>query len=198
MTTFVYSDTHFDHNNIIKYCDRPFQSGREMNKELIQNWNEIVSFGDTVLFGGDLSISSNPDRASELSKKLNGNIVLLKGNHDDFNSSDVPFSVQKSMYFTYEYSGKEYEFYYSHFPSGYQERTNRNDSRYGPKYAQLPRWFDGWNIHGHVHNNDIDEFPFVNHVKKSVNIGADVVGYAPISIEEIIENIRKGRWIEKL
>lgn len=192
------SDTHFDHSNIVRYCDRPFNSGREMNKQLISKWNKTVSNGDTVLFGGDLSISSNPKRSAELNRKLNGSIILLKGNHDGFNGSEVPFPVQKSTYFTYEYRGKEYEFYYSHFPSDYQERTTRDDSRVQPKYARTPEWFDGWNIHGHVHNNDMNEYPFVNHVEKSINIGVDVTNYKPVSIEQIVGAIRKGKWIETI
>lgn len=197
MSVYVISDTHFDHDNILKYCDRPFNSGREMNRELIRRWNETVSSSDTVLFGGDLSIASSAERAVELDEALNGCLVLLKGNHDGFDDSDVPFSVQKSLYFTYEFQGKEYEFYYSHFPSDYQERTTRDDSRSQPKYARLPRWFDGWNLHGHVHNNDMTEYPFLNHVEKSINVGADVTGFRPVSVEELVASIREGEWIEK-
>lgn len=41
---FLISDTHFDHENIIKYCSRPFKSKDEMNKTIIDNWNSVVGF----------------------------------------------------------------------------------------------------------------------------------------------------------
>ena len=39
---FFTSDTHFNHTNIIRYCDRPFKSTDEMNEKLIGNWNSAV------------------------------------------------------------------------------------------------------------------------------------------------------------
>ena len=47
------ADTHFDHKNVIKYCDRPFNSVEEMNSTIIKNWNEIVQDDDIVYFLGD-------------------------------------------------------------------------------------------------------------------------------------------------
>lgn len=42
------ADTHFNHENIIKYCDRPFSNAKEMNEYIIQKWNSVVKEDDIV------------------------------------------------------------------------------------------------------------------------------------------------------
>jgi len=75
------SDTHFNHANIIRYCDRPFSSVDEMNQALVDNWNRVVEENDTVFFLGDLASGYRP---LDWLKMLNGHIVLIKGSHDRF------------------------------------------------------------------------------------------------------------------
>lgn len=48
MKVFVIADTHFDHANIIKYCNRPFASVQEMNKVMLKNWNNTVMTQSTL------------------------------------------------------------------------------------------------------------------------------------------------------
>jgi len=71
------SDTHFDHENIIKYCNRPFKDVNHMNESMIENWNNTVNDTDTVMHLGDFSFKSD-----KFINRLNGNITLIKGNHD--------------------------------------------------------------------------------------------------------------------
>lgn len=54
--TFVTSDVHFGHNNIIKYCNRPFQNSDEMDITIINNWNKIVNPDDEVYILGDFAL----------------------------------------------------------------------------------------------------------------------------------------------
>ena len=72
------SDTHFNHKNIIKYCNRPYKSVEEMNKVLIENWNRVVKDADVIYHLGDFALYDE----EELFNKLNGNIILIRGNHD--------------------------------------------------------------------------------------------------------------------
>ena len=48
------ADTHFNHANIIKYCNRPFKNTDEMNKYIIRKWNSVVKETDTVYHLGDV------------------------------------------------------------------------------------------------------------------------------------------------
>ena len=56
--TFFTSDTHFNHANIIKFCNRPFKDVEQMNETLIANWNRTVGIDDTVFHLDDYNISS--------------------------------------------------------------------------------------------------------------------------------------------
>ena len=77
-TTFVVSDTHFGHSNIIKYCGRPFKNVDEMNQTMVTNWNAVVTQRDTVIHVGDLGWHG----VHYWAKQLNGRKVLVLGNHD--------------------------------------------------------------------------------------------------------------------
>lgn len=79
--TFFTSDTHFGHANVIKYTNRPFSSLEEMNTEMVRRWNAVVSKGDTVVHMGDFAFGK-PDFWHHILDQLNGNIVLVQGNHD--------------------------------------------------------------------------------------------------------------------
>jgi calcineurin-like phosphoesterase family protein len=75
---FFTSDTHFGHENIIKYCNRPFSCAEEMDETIISNWNKVVNNSDTVYHLGDFSFK---DPKIYLDR-LKGNVVLIRGNHD--------------------------------------------------------------------------------------------------------------------
>ena len=81
MTTFFISDTHFFHENIIRFCNRPFSDFEEMNESMVESWNRVVSPGDTVYHLGDVSWRGDY-RAAELISRLNGKKHLILGNHD--------------------------------------------------------------------------------------------------------------------
>ena len=58
MKIWICSDTHFNHFNIIKYCNRPYATIKKMNDALIKNWNDYVDDNDIVFFLGDSSFRS--------------------------------------------------------------------------------------------------------------------------------------------
>lgn len=78
---FYIADWHYDHANCIHFDNRPFKNVDEMNEELIRRWNEAVRPGDLVYILGDMFWCRTTD-AIEVLKKLNGQKILVKGNHD--------------------------------------------------------------------------------------------------------------------
>jgi len=89
MSRYIISDTHFGHNKIILYGERPFpyvEGGKpeEMDAHMIKQWNSVVkSKDDTVYHLGDVVLYYNKDDAKKLIQKLRGRKILIMGNHDD-------------------------------------------------------------------------------------------------------------------
>ena len=84
---FFTSDTHWFHTNIIKYCNRPYETVEEMNDALVANWNSVVGPDDHIYHLGDFCFG-NVDKWNwclegyPYSDRLNGHIHLILGNHD--------------------------------------------------------------------------------------------------------------------
>ena len=79
--TWVTGDEHYGHYEIINRCERPFSSLQEMEKELINRHNEVVSKNDRVIHIGDFSFYGK-DNTNKIISMLNGHHTFLKGDHD--------------------------------------------------------------------------------------------------------------------
>lgn len=166
---FVFSDAHFDHDNIIRYCNRPFENTPHMNRKLLDNWNKAVGEGDFVYFLGDMTYGRNRHPIDYWLGKLNGGIFFIRGNHDI--DSITRATVIHDGY-GIEY--KNYKFLLRHDPF-------------------RPLGYDGWIIHGDKHNNHLEEFPLINQKNKTINVCAEVVNYSPIDLDKIISMIETGK-----
>lgn len=82
MKRYVIADLHFGHQNVIKYEDRPFKDAVEMDEKLIELWNSTVSTGDIVYVLGDFTLSRKLATIQSLTNRLNGDKILIMGNHD--------------------------------------------------------------------------------------------------------------------
>ena len=85
MTIWYSADAHFYHTNILKYCNRPFKSVKHMNDEIVRRWNSVVEPDDTVFYLGDVGYWINDSitsKVKEIYDTLNGNKILVSGNHD--------------------------------------------------------------------------------------------------------------------
>jgi len=93
--TWFTSDTHFSDENALKYRYRPFNSVREMNEEMVKNWNMMIEPEDTVYFLGDFAVT---DEALEMyAPRLNGEIHMVMGNHDHNRSKKRLMSLFKTV-----------------------------------------------------------------------------------------------------
>lgn len=77
MNVWLISDTHFNHDKIATYCDRP----ADFTERIIKRWQEIVQWEDTVIHLGDVLIG-NRRSIDEIMGILPGRKVLVRGNHD--------------------------------------------------------------------------------------------------------------------
>lgn len=156
---YIISDTHFAHFNIIGYCDRPFSSAEEMDETMIANWNRIVKPDDTVYHLGDFAFGrGSREKIPEYVERLNGNIVLTRGNHDRQTNT-----WYKRAGFA-EIIGKPWEYekgvIFSHAP-----QPNK----------------DNINIHGHIHN-----LYHIHPNRLYVNMSVEVIDYTPVILENVL------------
>lgn len=84
MKTWLTSDLHLFHANIIVYCGRPHESVEQMNQSIIDAWKSVVAPEDRVVVVGDLSAGLGPrrDELQSIISDLPGRKVLVRGNHD--------------------------------------------------------------------------------------------------------------------
>lgn len=171
MKYFVTADTHFGHKNIIKYCNRPYQDIEEMDQALIHNWNERVKPQDIVYFLGDFCFKTS-QKSNENSlqtnisdyykSKLNGDIIFIKGNHDNKNSTKT---LIKSLQLEY---------------GGLKINCIHDPEDFNPEFEI--------NFVGHIHQKwSIKRLD--NSIL--YNVGVDVHRYMPITIEEALRDIVK-------
>ncbi len=79
------SDLHFRHKRIVEFTNRGLEckSQQEHDKWLIDLWNKEVSAGDTVYHLGDFCFSKNYEEICSILNQLKGQIIMIKGNHDN-------------------------------------------------------------------------------------------------------------------
>lgn len=130
-------DTHFDHQRMADQW-RPFNSVEEMNEKLIEAWNSKIKKGDRVYHLGDFSFG-NKTKIEETLDRLNGQIHMIRGNHDGQLDSLAHRFASYSPYRELKipgYAGHRRVILF-HFPI---------ESWHGVGRGQF-------HLHGHTHNN---------------------------------------------
>ncbi len=158
------SDTHFGHNNIIKYCRQQFESLADMEGNIIALWNETVKPQDLVYHLGDFAWKT--EDAKRVRPMLNGSIRLIVGNHDDIPALSAAGLFQR-IYLWRQF--RDEGFTASHIP------MRHDQLRHG-----------SMNLHGHVHGNldGLESF----HRDMSV----ESIGYTPVHFDEVTSWAKAG------
>lgn len=172
------SDTHFNHANIIGFCNRPFRDVNEMNETLIANWNRVVGADDIVFHLGDFCFGNSTEWANILNR-LNGKIYLILGNHDIQNLKrgccDGFEAILMQMYIEI---GKQ-TIYLNHCPF----------LCYGGAYKNT------WQLFGHVHtrenNTGIDAPRLHMLFPTQYDVGVDNNNFTPVSFNQVKAIIQK-------
>jgi len=179
-----YSDPHYFHNNIIKYCDRPFTDIQHMNEQMIQNYNSVVRSTDIVLWLGDCFFTRNQESRKNIVQRLNGRKVLLRGNHDDKASDLMFYDMGFCGIYRSDFFGEigTYAVRYSHYP--YFD-PNEKDLRYSDRRPQ--REIGVTLVHGHTHEkNRITQ-------DKQIHVGVDAWNYTPAPYDDVLELLKQIR-----
>ena len=182
-SVFLVSDTHFGHTGVCRFTRndgvtklRPWDSAEEMDEAMVKAWNERVKPTDKVYHLGDVVIAR---KSLKIMERLNGDKVLIRGNHDIYKDEDY------SKYFR---SIRAYHvmngMILSHIPL-------HSDS--------MGRF--GVNIHGHTHANRVKQARGVdarsgevlysekNDVRYHCVCVEQTPDFAPILFEDVIKNI---------
>ena len=176
---FFTSDTHFNHTNIIQFCQRPFKSTDEMNEAIIDNWNSVVGEEDAVIHLGDFCLGGAAEW-SKILNRLNGKIYLILGNHDlkNIRQGFLKRFEHVAMAMRIEIGKKK--IHLSHYPylcfeSGYKD--------------------DVWPLFGHVHtrssNTGIDAGRLQYLYPTQLDVGVDNNNFTPLSFEQVRAKILK-------
>ena len=82
VNTWFTSDFHLGHRNIIRYCNRPFQSTGEMDAAILDNLNSRVQQNDILYFLGDFCMGGPSQAARYRDRVVCRHIHVIEGNHD--------------------------------------------------------------------------------------------------------------------
>ena len=186
MSNLYISDLHLMHSNAIKFDNRPFSSVEEMDETIVNNWNNKVKDDDTVYILGDFCMSKNRDDWINFLSQMNGNKILIKGNHDRIADDGNIRKYLNGVYNFHEIKDSGYRVIMCHYPIPFHR------SAYNP---------DMYMFYGHIHNTR--EYDFIKKWRKEIkethsenghalgnfiNVGCMMpyMAYTPRTISEII------------
>lgn len=187
------ADCHFGHENVIKYDNRPFKDIDEMDRKMVELWNDHVSNEDTVFILGDF-VWKGFKSWCDIVKNLNGHLVFVKGNHD---------KAETIINICAHFKNTEYV--------GEQTTVVDNDRHVVLNHCPMscyPNSYHGWyHLYGHVHVSfDYNVILSTQRALEALymtkfkmfNVGAMLIGYYPRTLDEIETIFKNREAIEEL
>lgn len=162
MKTYITSDLHFGHKNVMKYCPthRPFTSVDAMNEGLIDIWNAQVQPKDHIYHLGDFGFMGNQE-LEKILNRLNGRIYFIMGNHDPRKNTSLKLFTDRGEWVKYYH-----EFRY---------KTQNDDVKINMMHYPILEWNTKYHgaihFHGHCHGNRGQSIQ-----KNSLDVGFDAHG----------------------
>jgi calcineurin-like phosphoesterase family protein len=173
MKTWITSDLHFGHKNIMKFCPETRARFKDdvnyMTEAMIEEWNAKVGTADTVYILGDVAFLP-ADKAALVIMRLNGNKILIEGNHDRKTLQD-PFFRDQFMevhkYTHINYGGHMITMF--HYPIAEWDQMHRG----------------ALHFHGHLHGgvSGLEKY-------RAFDVGMDATGEIVVSMEYAINRIK--------
>jgi calcineurin-like phosphoesterase family protein len=141
---------------------RGFQDELEMNNHIISQWNSVVSKKDVTWILGDITMEKSN---YEILDKLNGIKKIVLGNHDEPQHIPELLKYVNSVCGMFKYKHKELgQVFLTHCPIHSSELNHRVS----------------YNIHGHVHENSLDDIRYIN-------VSCEAIDYKPKLLTELIK-----------
>jgi calcineurin-like phosphoesterase family protein len=169
MNTFITSDLHFDHANILKYSAATrghFANVEEMNEGIIAGYNAIVGPDDLTYLLGDISFSKPAKTVPHL-QRLNGRKILVIGNHDEHLLKDSAFkNCFESIHQYLEIKHNGHKIVMFHYPIAEYNQCHRGAIHF----------------HGHLHGN-----PSGLEQWRIIDVGYDATGNVVSTLDSMIE-----------
>lgn len=176
-----FSDPHFGHANILKYCDRPFDDIEEMNAALINNYNSMIGIDDVVIWMGDCFFKGDATRYSHMLSEMAGTKILLLGNHDrsDWEMADLGFTLVLREA-VMRIAGRTCRL--NHFPYSPDTVYEKPDKFKELRPLRVPGEIL---LHGHSHNK-----PATRVRENQIDVGVDAWRYRPALYSEVENLVR--------
>lgn len=175
MKTWITSDTHWGHTNIMKFC--PVSRARfrnevdYMNEAMVREWNDLIEPADLVYILGDVAFLP-AQKAAEYMKRCNGTKILVEGNHDRKALNDPTFRKcfkEVHKYLDINYNGTKVVMF--HYPIAEWDQMHRGAVHF----------------HGHLHGGTSGMEKF-----RCRDMGMDATGMIALSMEDAIKDAMKG------
>lgn len=173
---------HFGQNGLLHFNQRPFPNAQEMDEVLIQNWNKVVPTDGLVFVLGDIGENTD-DRIIHIFRTLNGQKILIKGNHDTYYKQEILQTIFTQIHNLHEiqiadpHTHQYQKIVLCHYPM-----------------FDWNNFFEGsWQLFGHLHTRNITEFKTLKTklFAQQYDVGVDANNFTPLSYTQVKNIIHK-------